>query len=65
MQNVELRTERIKPYEILYSGMIRQQTEVFTIIEEILKTREDILCKDLIENLTPCDACDLLYSVMD
>ena len=45
--------------------MIRQQTEVFTIIEEILKTREDILYKDLIENLTPCDACDLLYSVMD
>ena len=56
--------EQMKPYENLYTGNIKQQIEIFRIVEQNLKKREDIQLKNC-ENQPPCDPCDPLYSVMD
>ena len=53
----------MKPYENLYTGYINQQIEIFRIVEQNLKKREDIQLKNC-ENQPPCDPCDPLYSLM-
>ena len=46
-------------------GNIKQQVEIFLKIEQNIKKRESIQSEKSSDNLTPCDPCDPLYSVMD